>query len=448
MPYLHDAVVYLENHSGLFVATSSIVGIICGIIGAWLQYRKTRKQRNLLQERIDELNHDLGSAREKVRIQESKAFDLSNKLASTEQQLNAERAGHREKVVQLSQEIEQQREGIDDLETLQRRQKNVIRRMMKLEGQLWEKRPLTSIPKFKPLRDRQTPVFSVLNLKGGVGKTTVTAHLARAFAARGYRVLLLDLDLQGSLTSQFLEQTIISERFEEKKLLQHFLTLAAHKRAINLNDFIVPFLQNAESGIVPTTDRMAYAEMNLTLTWLLQLGQRDSRYLLRRALQQKRITNRFDIILLDCPPIINTCCMNALIASDYVLIPTLPSLKSLERIPQLLVSLKKIAGKLNPSLVVAGAILNRTRVTALSGHERDSWNQMLDRGLDALGIPLHGFETNIREHLKEIREFEVAGSSSDVEVDDSELHETFCELVAEIEERIPRDCRRTADAAG
>ena len=78
-------------------------------------------------------------------------------------------------------------------------------------------------------------------------------------------------------------------------------------------------------ALVPTTDEMAYAETNLTVRWYLKDAKRDPRFLLRRELQRKRVTNAYDVVLLDCPPFINISCVNALGASDYVLVPVLPS---------------------------------------------------------------------------------------------------------------------------
>jgi len=72
--------------------------------------------------------------------------------------------------------------------------------------------------------------------------------------------------------------------------------------------------------------------------------------LLRKALHQKRITNRFDILLLDCPPLFNTCCVNALAASDYIIIPVLPSQKAAESVPLLLHRLKSLGPVVNPDL--------------------------------------------------------------------------------------------------
>src|SRR5262249_17390943 len=79
------------------------------------------------------------------------------------------------------------------------------RRALALEGAIWTQRTMAGTPRFVPLDERRTPIVSVLNLKGGVGKTTVTAYLARALAASGYRILLVDLDLQGSLSSLFID---------------------------------------------------------------------------------------------------------------------------------------------------------------------------------------------------------------------------------------------------
>src|SRR5205823_5587133 len=129
-----------------------------------------------------------------------------------------------------------------------------------------------------------------------------------AFAAKGYSVLLMDLDLQGSLSGLFINESILVERSREKRLLQHFLMGAAEKRRANLLEYCVPIF-DGKSAVVPSADSMAYAELNLTMRWLLREGRRDTRFLLRKALQQRRVTRRYDIVLLDCPPLFNTCCV-------------------------------------------------------------------------------------------------------------------------------------------
>lgn len=75
------------------------------------------------------------------------------------------------------------------------------------DGVTWAEKVLSTAPESKPLvpDGRRTPVVSLLNLKGGVGKTTTTANLGAWLTRRGWRVVLIDLDLQGSLTTLFLQ---------------------------------------------------------------------------------------------------------------------------------------------------------------------------------------------------------------------------------------------------
>ncbi len=221
-----------------------------------------------------------------------------------------------------------------------------VRRALALEGALWTQKTMANTPKFVPIGERRTPIVSVLNLKGGVGKTTVTAYLARALSARGYRVLLIDLDLQGSLSSLFVP-TLELARLSKSggKFLQHLLAPAPGTKPGSLLDYTLPVPQlGPHARIVPTTDKLAYAELSQTVQWLLRVGgkahtwdgRRDGRMILRRALHRGPVYRRFDIVLMDCPPLINLCCANALAASDYVLAPVTPSLKAIERVPPLL----------------------------------------------------------------------------------------------------------------
>jgi len=260
-------------------------------------------------------------------------------------------------------------------------------------------------------------------------------------AAKGYNVLLVDLDLQGSLSGLFLHETFLKERSKAGLLLQHFLTNTAERRKSNLLEYCVPIF-NGKSGLVPAADSMAYAELNLTMKWLLRLGKRDTRFLLRRGLHQRRVTARYDIVLLDCPPLFNTCCVNALAASDYVLIPVLPSAKAAERVPLLLERLQSLHRVINPELQLLGVMLNRTYGAQLTVWEGDLWREMLSQGQDRWKLPVPAFETFIRQ-TTEVREGEDEFTTPEP---GSELHTLFSRLVVEVEGSLPRDCRRTATA--
>ena len=342
----------------------------------------------------------------------------------------------------LSAQLEEAKEALAERDQEDRARVRLMKKAMRLEGKVWERKVLQGTPQFRPLAERHSPIISVLNLKGGVGKTTVTAHLGAALAGKGYNVLLMDLDLQGSLSSLFVSESALVHRSrEEKLLLQHYLLNVAERQKANLLDYCVPIF-NGKSAIVPNADSMAYAELNLTLQWLLRLGKRDTRFLLRKALQQKRVTSRFNFVLLDCPPLFNTCCVNALAASDYIVIPVLPSRKAAERVPLLLERLQSLHQVINPQLQVMGVLLNRTHGSSLTAWEQDLWQEMLDHGKTQWGLPVHAFQTFIRQTTA-VRDVEAEFSPPEP---GSELHTLFSQLVAEVEARLPGDCCRTTAA--
>ncbi|MGE3805901.1 MAG: AAA family ATPase [Gemmataceae bacterium] len=275
--------------------------------------------------------------RRRAKRLQSENEDLTDQLAKNEEKHQLALAELQVKCDAFQAELEEHK---SDVATHRRR----IHRALSKDGQTWTERVLHNAPGFKvlDLEERPTPIISVLNLKGGVGKTTITANLAAALDNRGYRVLLIDLDLQGSLTGLFLTDNEQEQLAGEGKLLGNFLEASFEADHPNLLDYTRQILGENKSGIVPTNDGLVYAETNLTIRWLLrEEGNRDPRFLLRKELHLKRITNNYDLVLLDCPPVINICCVNALAASDYLLVPILPSKQATSRVPVLLKRLKE-----------------------------------------------------------------------------------------------------------
>ncbi|MCI0685045.1 MAG: ParA family protein [Gemmataceae bacterium] len=432
---------YFEQHPSLFIAAGAVVSAIAAVVGVWIKWIRLKKDRNELQDQVNDLNHQLGqmqATREHLEKDHAKAQQQTQEVR---QELNAAQQQAQEKQGQLTGELETSAERIAQLEANERRAAKLVKHMLELEGRLWQKRPQSGTPRFRALSDRKMAIISVVNLKGGVGKTTVASHLGAALADRGYRPLLIDIDLQGSLSSMFIPADKIYERAKESGLLQHFLSEAAHHRGLNLLKFIAPILDD-RAGLIAASDTMAYAELNLTMRWLLRLGKRDTRFLLRRALHQKRISNEYDVVLLDCPPLINTGCVNALAASDYVLVPITPSKKSAERVPQLLKMLHDLGTRINPNIEPLGMVLNRTHGNNLTAMEQDLWKQLQNQCQDVWGSPVYACRTHIRQ-TTEVRDAEhqflAPGPGS-------ELYDYFKRLVLELEERLPRECRRAATA--
>jgi cellulose biosynthesis protein BcsQ len=322
----------------------------------------------------------------------------------------------------------------DDLAAVKRR----IDRAMKKDGQTWIERVRASAPEFKRLDpdERRMPILSVVNLKGGVGKTTITANLAAALDALGWRVLLLDLDLQGSLSGLFLSDTELVQCEKNDKLLNDFLEASFDAEHPKLPDFVHPVL-SGRSGLVPASDNLFYAESNLTIRWQLRDGNRDPRFLLRKELHLKRITNDYDIALMDCPPVFNVCCVNALAASDYVLAPILASKQSTIRVPALLKRLREFKDNINSDLHVMGIIANRTWRSELTHDEENRLTALADISRDVYGTAVPLFESFIR-NSPEIRTAE--DEHRPLTANDG-TYKLFVALAGEVVANLPNFCR-------
>src|SRR5207253_7750043 len=132
-------------------------------------------------------------------------------------------------------------------------------------------------------------------------------------------------------------------------------------------------LGGTEGWLLAANEDLADAEEHAKAAWLLQSGPRDVRYRLRAALHAPLIQDRFDAILLDCPPRLSTACVNALTCCDFVLIPVLLDKTSLDAVPRLLKWLRLLRGHgVCPELRVLGVLANRTRhKDKLTGRESD-----------------------------------------------------------------------------
>ncbi|MDB5307175.1 MAG: Soj protein [Gemmataceae bacterium] len=353
-------------------------------------------------------------------------------------QVRAQADGFQKVIEGLQGERDELRRERDEAQDRYEAEHRRIRKAVQKDGTTWTEKVLSTAPEFKPLEPdgRRTPVLSILNLKGGVGKTTVTANLGAALARRGWRVLLIDLDLQGSLTSLFLTDSVQDELHKRGRLAGDFLEASFDSEFPNLpDDFAVPVLPGVTCDLVPTTDEMAYAETNLTVRWFLKDAKRDPRFLLRKELQLKRVTNEYDIVLLDCPPLINISCVNALAASDYVLVPVMPSKQATDRVTILLQRLKEFHDNLNTDLKVMGFFANRTKESDLTNDERSRLAALRNKCKDTwAAAPC--FEAFVRQSA-EIRKTEDERRPLGP---GDELYPAFLRLAEEVEKGLPTFC--------
>ena len=404
--------------------------------------------------RSRQLESRLATQSQLLEIAEAHVGNLKSQTFQLEADLATAKAWSATNTTQL----EKHRRGVNS-------QKLIVKRTLALGGQIWVQDVLSGAPRFLPLPERRTPILSILNLKGGVGKTTLTAYLAWGLARRGYRVLLIDLDLQGSLSGLFLSGTELAEREHTDKLLRHFLEKAAVEPKTDLWDYATKAPRLREDvELLPTTDKLAYEELNLTFQWLFRIGKmnaqdefqtesgaapavkwsgrKDVRLLLRRALHRASLKKRYDVVLLDCPPLINLCCVNALAASDYVLVPVTPSRKATERVPPLLQRLKEMKEKVNPDLNMLGILANRTQqADHLKGPDLDLWNGLPSACLDVFGTDVYRFETILPQRMA------IRNAEDDFPpYEDQEMVERIDRLTREVESRLPHCCRPSLSA--
>lgn len=177
-------------------------------------------------------------------------------------------------------------------------------------------------------------IIALVNQKGGVGKTTSAVSIGAGLHNKGYKVLLIDLDPQGSLSN-----SVGIKAYEQPYTIYELL-----KGTCNVKDAIV----KRTYDVIPADKRLTQTEAEL-------LGKDGQNYRLKEAIEP--IVNDYDYIIIDCSPSLGVLSKNGLTASSEVFIPTQAQFLSIQGMAELVETIKSAKRYTNPALEITGIII-------------------------------------------------------------------------------------------
>ena len=217
-------------------------------------------------------------------------------------------------------------------------------------------------------RGRMGRIIAITNQKGGVGKTTTTVNLSAAIGECGHKVLLVDMDPQGNATSG----VGVDRRECENTVYEMLLGEVPFSDCVIKTDF-------KKLRVLPANIDLSGFEIDI-------IDKEGREFLLKNILDQ--IKNRFEYIIIDCPPSLNMLTVNALTAADTVIVPIQCEYYALEGLSQLLHTVNLVQDRLNPILEVEGVVFTMFDArTNLSSQVIESVRQNLNENIYKTVIP-------------------------------------------------------------
>ena len=230
-------------------------------------------------------------------------------------------------------------------------------------------------------------IYSIINQKGGVGKTTTTINLGTAMAACGANVLIIDMDPQGNLSTGMGVEKVKREKGIYNILIDN----------LSINDAVIK-TEIPNLNLIPSNEDLLGIDIELS-------NESDRVMRLKKALED---LNSYDYILLDCPPSLSLLTLNALVASTGALVPLQAEFYALEGLSQLLKTIEGIKNSVNHDLMLEGVIItmfdgrnnlsNQVEQDVRSYLGAEVFSTKIPRNIRLSEAPSHGVPALIYDH--------------------------------------------------